>query len=120
MTRLALGAKCGTPGSPSASDTPPADEAADGVSDAAARDEKSEGFSSEASAAVPIPAAARPKSWRRVRASWCWRRGSIGVPVRLQFSTQTAPPNRSLAARGIAYLINIPLRQSQVQGALAK
>src|SRR5438034_7256591 len=73
MTLFALGAKCSARSTPSAAGAPvmPPPAAAAGAP------EKSRGLSSDASAAVPIPAADRPKNWRRVRRSCRSRLRSI-------------------------------------------
>src|SRR5262249_24574613 len=69
MTRLALGAKCG------AERMPPVFREASW----SAANRRS--LSSDANAAVPIPAAVRPNNWRRVRSSWCsWYR-SMAWPI---------------------------------------
>ena len=43
---------------------------------------KRSGLSSDARAAVPIPVAARPNSWRRVTSKSCSRRGSMERSIR--------------------------------------
>src|SRR5690348_13739488 len=72
MTRLALGAKCGTPGSPPIT--------AGFVSAASAC-----GPSNEARAATPVAAAALPKKWRRVVCARNSLSGDIGLFLRDRF-----------------------------------
>src|SRR5438128_9110755 len=74
MTRLAVGAKCGTPGIPLVLP----------VSSASAS--KRPGFNSDPSAATPMPPAMRPKKCRRVSNSLCSRIGSIGDKLKVQSS----------------------------------